>query len=213
MRTAENAVANGFLSFALLALLSACGATSDVRIATPMQDVTAFTFLDERPSDNRASHIDEGVAGTSVFYGDDKLSPGSPELTKTWLQKAMGAELAGKTVALRLFTISVFDPGAAVDRNQLDAAKNTARASVPKGGGVQGAAGAALAEPIIYGIESAKSQKSLYVRIEGDLDQKPFSVIHSERVRGRVTERNVRNTIVRALDKLVSALRDEMKPK
>jgi len=196
MRSAENAVVSGFLSFALLVLLSACGATSDVRIATPIQGVTAFTFLDERPSDNKASHIDEGGAGTSVFYGDDKLSPASPELTKTWLQKAMGAEL-----------------GAAVDRNQLDAAKNTARASVPKGGGVQGAAGAALAEPIIYGMESAKSQKSLYVRIEGDFDQKPFSVIHSERVRGRVTERNVRNTIVRALDKLVSALRDEMKPK
>ena len=100
MRSAENAVASGFLSFALLVLLSACGATSDVRIATPMQDVTAFTFLDERPSDNRASRIDEGVAGTSVFYGDDNLSPAAPELMKTWLYKAMSSELAGKTVTL-----------------------------------------------------------------------------------------------------------------
>ena len=211
MWTAENAVVSGLLSSALIVLLGACGATSDVRIATPIQDVTSFTFLDERPSDNRASHIDGGIAGTSVFYGDDKLSPASPELMKTWLQNGMGAELAGKTVTLRLFTTSVFDPGATVDRDQLDAAKNTARVSVPKGGGVQGAAGAALAEPIIYGIESARSQKSLYVRIEGDIDQKEFSVIHSERVRGRVTERNLRNTIVRALNKLVVTLKSDTK--
>jgi hypothetical protein len=99
-----------------------------------------------------------------------------------------------------------------VDPKQLDAAKNSAWASVPKASGLQAAAGTALAEPIIYGIESAKSQKSLYVRIEGDLDQKPFSVIHSERVRGRVTERNVRNTIIRGLDKLVATLRSDAKP-
>ena len=95
------------------------------------------------------------------------------------------------------------DPGVTVDRNQLDAAKNTARASVPKGGGVQGAAGAAPAEPIIYGIESAKSQKSLYVRIEGDIDHKG--------VLGRVTERNVGNAIVRTLNKLVVTLKGDAK--
>jgi hypothetical protein len=131
---------------------------------------------------------------------------------KTWLYKAMSSDLAGKTVTLRLFTVSVFDPGASVDPKQLDAAKNSAWASVPKASGLQAAAATALAEPIIYGIESAKSQKSLYVRIEGDLDQKPFSVIHSERVRGRVTERNVRNTIIRGLDKLVATLRSDAKP-
>ena len=200
---------SGFLSWALVMLVSACGTTSDVRIATPTQDVMSFDFRDERPSDNRMSRVDAGIAGTSVFYGDDNLSPAAPELMKTWLYKAMSSELAGKAVTLRLFTVSVFDPGARVDPNQSDAAKKTARASVPNAGGVQGAVGAALAVPIIYGIESAKSQKSLYVRIEGDLDQKPFSVIHSERVRGRVTERNVRNTIIRGLDKLVLELKGQ----
>jgi hypothetical protein len=91
----------------------------------------------------------------------------------------------------------------------LDAAKNTARASVANAGGLQAAAGAALAAPIIYGIENARTQKSLYVRIEGELDQKPFSVIHAEHVRGRVTERNVRNTIIRGLDKLVLELKGQ----
>jgi hypothetical protein len=190
-------------------LVSACGATSDVRIAAPIQESTTFKFMDERPRDNRASHIEEGVAGTSVFYGDDNLSPPAPELMKTWLYKAMSSELGGKTVTLRLFTVSVFDPGASVDPKQLDAAKNTARASVPNAGGLQAAAGAALAAPIIYGIENARTQKSLYVRIEGELDQKPFSVIHAERVRGRVTERNVRNTIIRGLDKLVLELKGQ----
>src|SRR5438067_13874271 len=109
---------SGFLSFALVLLLGACGATSDVRIAAPIQDVTSFTFLDERPSDNRASHIDEGIAGTSVFYADDNLSPAAPELMKTWLYKAMSSERAGKAVTLRLFTVSVFDPGATVDPKQ-----------------------------------------------------------------------------------------------
>jgi hypothetical protein len=190
-------------------LVSACGTTSDVRIATPTQDVTSFDFRDERPSDNRMSRVDAGIAGTSVFYGDDNLSPAAPELMKTWLYKAMSSQLAGKAVTLRLFTVSVFDPGATVDRNQLEAAKSATRASVPNGWGMQGALGAALAEPMIYGIESAKTQKSLYVRIEGELDQQQFSVIHSERVRGRVTERNVRNTIVRALDKLVLELKGQ----
>lgn len=203
--------ASGFLSWALVMLVSACGATSEVRIAAPVQEVTSFKFQDERPSDNRASHIDGGVAGTSVFYGDDNLSPPAPELMKAWLYKTMDAELAGKAVTLRQFTVSVFDPGATVDRQQLDVAQNTARTSVPKGGGMQGALGVALAEPIVYGIESAKIQKSIWVRIEGDLDQKPFYVIHSEHVRGRVTERNVRNTIIRGLDKLVATLKSDGK--
>ena len=200
---------SGFLSWALVMLVSACGATSDVRIAAPIQEITTFKFMDERPSDNRASHIEEGIAGTSVFYGDDNLSPPAPELMKTWLYKAMSSELGGKTVTLRLFTVSVFDPGASVDPKQLDAAKNTARVSVANAGGLQAAAGAALAAPIIYGIENARTQKSLYVRIEGELDQKPFSVIHAEHVRGRVTERNVRNTIIRGLDKLVLELKGQ----
>ena len=203
--------ASGLLSWVFVMLLSACGATSEVRIAAPVQEVTSFKFLDERPSDNRASHIDGGVAGTSVFYGDDNLSPPAPELMKAWLYKAMDSELAGKAVTLRQFTVSVFDPGATVDRKQLDVAQNTARTSVPKGGGMQGALGAALAEPIAYGIESARMQKSIWVRIEGDLDQQPFYVIHSEHVRGRVTERNVRNTIIRGLDKLVASLKSDGK--
>jgi len=204
-------VVSGFLSFALVVLLGACGATSDVKIAAPIQEVTSFTLIDERPGENRASHIDEGIAGTSVFYGDDNLSPPAPELMKTWLYKSMSSELAGKAVTLRLFTVSVFDPSATVDPDRFDAANKTARATVPNAGGLQGAAGAALAVPIIYGIESAKSEKSLYVRIEGEVDQKPFYVIHSERVRGRVTERNVRNTIIRGLDKLVASLKSDGK--
>jgi hypothetical protein len=202
-------VVGGFLSFALVVLLGACGATSDVKIALPIQEVTSFKFSDERPSDNRASHIDQGIAGTSVFYGDDNLSPPAPELMKTWLYKSMSSELAGKGVTLRLFTVSVFDPGATVDPDRFEAANKTARLSVPNASGLQGAAGAALAAPIVYGIESAKIQKSIWVRIEGELDQKPFSVIHSEHVRGRVTERNVRNTIIRGLDKLVASLKGE----
>lgn len=130
---------------------------------------------------------------------------------KTWLYKSMNSELAGKAVTLRLFTVSVFDPTVTLDGKQLDAAKNTARTSVPNAGPLQAAAGAALGESLVYGIESARSQKSLYVLIEGNLDQKPFYVIHSERVRGRVTERNVRNTIIRGLDKLVATLKSDGK--
>lgn len=204
-------VVNGFLSFVLVVLLSACGATADVKIATAVQGVTSFTFRDQRPGDNRTSRVDAGVAGTSTFYGDDNLSPAAPELMKTWLYKGIDAELVGKTVSLREFTVSVFDPGATLDPKQMDAAKNTARMSVPNAGAVQMAAGAALAEPIVYAIESAKIQKSIWVRIEGDVDQKPFYVIHSEHVRGRVTERNVRNTIIRGLDKLVATLKSDGK--
>lgn len=208
MRTAIS----GLLSFVLVLLLSGCGATSDVKIAAPVQDVTSFNFRDERPADNRTSRVDAGVAGTSIFYGDDNLSPAAPDLMKTWLYKAMDSELAGKTLSLREFTVSVFDPGvSSVDPNQLDAAKRTARTSVPQASAVQSAAGAVLGESLVYGIESAKSQKSLYVRIVGELDQQPFYIFHSEHVRGRVTERNVRNTIIRGLDKLVATLKSDGK--
>ena len=203
MRMARNVSAAAFLSLALVA----CGTTSEVRLATPVQQATSFEFRDERPADNRASNLAEGVAGTSTFYGDDKLSPTAPELTKAWLQKAFGAELSGKTVTLRLFTVSVFDPGAVIDEKQFDAATRTARQSTPGYNPAAGALGALIARPIIYGIESMKAQKSIYLRIEGQIDEQRFSVIHAEQVRGRVTERNVVNTITRGLERLVGELK------
>ena len=88
MRMAEK------VSAALLSLAAvACGTTSEVRLATPVQQATSFDFRDERPPENRASNVVEGVAGTSTFYGDDRLSPSAAELTKAWLQKALGPEL------------------------------------------------------------------------------------------------------------------------
>jgi hypothetical protein len=200
---AKKVCAAAFLSLALVA----CGTTSEVRVAAPVQQATSFDFRDERPADNRASNVAEGMAGTSTFYGDDKLSPSAPELTQAWLQKAFGSELAGKTVTLRLFTVSVFDPGAVIDEKQFDAATRNARQSVPGYNPAAGALGALLARPIIYGIESMKMQKSIYVRIEGEVDERRFSVIHAEQVRGRVTERNVVNTITRGLERLVGELK------
>ena len=122
-------------------------------------------------------------------------------------QKAFRAELSGKTVTLRLFTVSVFDPGAVIDEKQFDAATRTARQSTPGYNPAAGALGALIARPIIYGIESMKAQKSIYLRIEGQIDEQRFSVIHAEQVRGRVTERNVVNTITRGLERLVGELK------
>jgi len=188
---------------ALVSLTVACGTTSEVRLATPVQQATSFNFVDERPPENRASNVVEGVAGTSTFYGDDKLSPTAPELTKAWLQKAFGSELSGKTVTLDVFTVSVFDPGAVIDENQFAAATRNAPASNP----AAGALGALLARPIIYGIESVKAQKSIQVRMAGKVGEQHFSVTYAEQVRGRVTERNVVNTITRGLDRLVFDLK------
>lgn len=200
MRLATNVSAAAFLSLAL----GACGTTSEVRLASPVQQATSFEFRDERPADNRASNVAEGVAGTSTFYGDDKLSPTAPELTKAWLQKAFGSELSGKTVSLRLFTVSVFDPGAVIDEQRFATATQSVPASTNP---AAGALGALLARPIIYGIESMKAQKSIYIRIEGQIDEQRFSVIHAQHVRGRVTERNVVNTITRGLERLVGELK------
>jgi len=203
MRMAKEVCAAALLSLAV----AACGTTSEVRLATPVQQATSFQFVDERPADNRASSVAQGAAGTSTFYGDDNLSPSAPELTKAWLQKAYGSQLSGKTVTLRLFVVSVFDPGAVIDEKQFDAATRTARQSVPGYNPGAGALGALLARPIIYGIESMKTQKSIHVRIEGQIDEQRFSVIHAEQVRGRVTERNVVNTVSRGLDRLVGELK------
>jgi hypothetical protein len=103
--------------------------------------------------------------------------------------------------------VSVFDPGAVIDEKQFDAATRNARQSVPGYNPAAGALGALLARPIIYGIESMKMQKSIYVRIEGEVDERRVSVIHAEQVRGRVTERNVVNTITRGLERLVGELK------
>jgi hypothetical protein len=200
MRMAKNVSAAAFVSLALVA----CGTTSEVRLAAPVQQATSFDFRDERPAENRASNVAEGVAGTSTFFGDDKLSPTAPELTKTWLQKTFGPALAGKTVTLRLFTVSVFEPGAVINEDHFAAATRNIPANTSP---AAGALGALLARPIIYGIESIKTQKSIYVRIEGQVDEQRFSVIHAEQVRGRVTERNVVNTITRGLERLVGELK------
>jgi hypothetical protein len=166
MRMAKKICAAAILSLAVVA----CGTTSEVRLATPLRQATSFNFVDERPAENRASNVAEGVAGASTFYGDDKLSPSAPELTKAWLQKAYGSELSGKTVTLRLFTVSVYDPGAVIDEQRFAAATQSYPASHP----AAGALGALLARPIIYGIESMKTQKSIHVRIEGQIDEQRF---------------------------------------
>ena len=199
MRMARNVFAAALVSLAA----AACGTTSEVRLKTPVQQATSFDFRDERPPENRASNVVESVAGTSTFYGDDRLSPSAAELTKARLHNAFGPELSGKTVTLDVFTVSVFDPAAVIDENQFAAATRNAPASNP----AAGALGALLARPIVYGIESMKSQKSIQVRMAGKVGEQHFSVTYAEQVRGRVTERNVVNTITRSLDRLVGDLK------
>ncbi len=183
--------------FALAAafLLAACGTTSAVRIEAAAPDGVLFQVQDKRPQDERWSGVYDNLAGETAFFGDDNLSPPPLALLTMWLHKSLNAELMGKTVTLSRFTVTVFDPRATVDWERLDAA---ARA------GPYGFIMADLIGMVTLAGKSIKNRKIVYVRVEGNVDDKKFSTIASETYRGRVTADNVKTTLTNALDQVVS---------
>lgn len=183
-----------YLSLAFLAiLLSACGTTTSVRYATQVPESTSFSFRDERPTVEKHSRKDRSLLGTTLFFGDDNLTPAGPELLKAALESRLHASLRGKTVSLNEFTVYVYDSAAPFGSERLHGA-----ASLPSGYAAAPFAG------LISGIDKVRSDKIVRVRIKGDVDLIRFSTNTADTYRGRVTEQNIQATLSKALDAAVS---------
>lgn len=185
------------MRFALLAvslsaafLLSACGTTSTVKLSpkvgAQLPAATSFTFLDERPVEERVSRKVESYSGVNNYFGDDTLSPDAPTLMKAWLHNHLSAELKGRQVTLHEFVVNVYDPAVTVNQ-----------------AGLAAAGGGAFTALLIKGIESSRSEKVVMINIKGKVDNEPFAVVGADRYQGRVTEDNVQATLIDSLDKAV----------
>lgn len=182
------------LPVCLALFLVACGSTSAVKLspklAVKAPEAIGFKFQDERSAENRSTRVDEGVTGVNKYFGDDTLSPDAPTLLKAWLHNNMAAELNGRQVTLNEFVVNIYDPAVTLSEPGLAAA----------GGGV-------FAALLIRGIESARSDKLVYVRIKGKVDNEAFSVVGTSKYQGRVSDENVQTTLVETLDKAVTDVR------
>lgn len=174
--------------------LVACGSTSAVKLspklAVKAPETIEFKFQDERSAENRSTRVDDGVTGVNKYFGDDTLSPDAPTLMRVWLHNNMAAELKGRQVTLNEFVVNIYEPAVTLSEPGLAAA----------GGGVFGAL-------LIRGIESARSDKLVYVRIKGKVDNEAFSVVGTNKYQGRVSDENVQTTLVETLDKAVTDVR------
>ncbi len=182
------------LPVSLTFFLVACGSTSAVKlspkIAVLAPETTEFRFQDERSAENRSTRVVDDVTGANKYFGDDTLSPDAPTLLKAWLYNNMAAELKGRQVTLSEFVVNIYDPAVTLSEPGLAAA----------GGGV-------FAALLIRGIESSRSDKIVYVRIKGKVDNEAFSVVGTNKYQGRVSDENVQTTLVEALNKVITDAR------
>ena len=169
-----------------------CGTTKSVAIDIPISNEQSFTFLDERPADQRLARNDISRSGTTHFYADDNLTPSPAEILRRVFMNRASQLLKGRTVTLTEFDVHVTDPDVSLDPNAFYAATNTS------------AAGTVLAAPAIFGIESIKSYKTVTVEIRGKIDSTELFAYHSDEFQGRVSEDDIRSVIYVALDQAIA---------
>jgi len=179
-------------------ILIGCGTTSKVNLSSePLIDETSFSFIDARPTQQKHSINNQEAHGKNYYFGDDNLNPSGPALVKATFQKELNSALTGKTLTLTDFDVHVYEPIASIDSDTFD----TAVASTPGGYAV-----APLAELLILAIEGMKSEKNVTVQIAGKLNEHSFSTNTSENFKGRVTEKNIKDTVKKALEDVISQI-------
>lgn len=132
------------------------------------------------------------------MLGDDSVSPPALELLKSVLERRAGPQLAGKTVHVNWLMVRIEVPNANVNERQF----GTAVQSTPGG-----AVGAPFAFLLIQGIEGSKSSKTVLVEVDGLVDGRNFHAYSEDSYRGRVTEGNLRETMLSALEKAATQAR------
>lgn len=182
-------------------LIVGCGTTaSSVKFSseTSADNNASFVFHDERPAGQKISRVDTSTGGESYFYGDDNINPTPPNLVKSIFASELNNELSGKVVTLREFSINVFKPEVYIDEQSLD----ISAASVPGGVAVK-----PLAKIFISAIEGMRSEKSVLIQVSGDIDGMSFSESMQETFKGSVSENDVKQTINKILQDVVSQVR------
>lgn len=180
--------------FALL-LLSACGTTSTTRLNVVPVERTSFTFSDERPFTQRLGGKVLRPYGEETNLADDEITPPPVKLFQTWLQRELAKPLAGTAVSLQLFTVEVLDPAVTIDEQRFSNAANSTPGANPLSAG--------LARLLVRGIESARSSKTVDVRIGAAINGKEVSARGNGHFKGRVTEDDISSVIRQALDAFV----------
>lgn len=175
--------------------LSGCGTAGSVAIAIPSSSEQSFTFRDDRPAEQRVSRNNISESGETFFFADDNLSPPPAEMLRRTFMNRASQVLKGHTVTLTEFNVTVTTPTVSLDRNSFDAASHSV-ASAPPGSAV-------LAAPVILGIESIRSYKTVAVEIRGRIDGTELFVYRSDEFQGRVTEDDIRGVILAALERAV----------
>jgi hypothetical protein len=188
------------LMFVAAVLVAGCGTTGSVALSIPQTVAPSFQLQDERPLEQRTSHTDAAPSGTTVFYGDDNLSPGGAEIVRRALANGAGRELSGKTVKLLQLFVYVSEPSVSLDGGRFGTAASSVHNASP--------VGVVLAAPVILGIENLKSQKTVNVVIRGSVGDAVFVADQAQRFRGRVTEANIQSVLVLALDQAVQGARE-----
>lgn len=176
-------------------IVASCGTTSSTKLDIRPTGVVSFDFRDERPAEQRLTRKSRVSYGEMTLLGDDGISPEPPALFRTWLEKALSKELAGRVVALREFSVQIIAPDAVVDEQGF----STAAGATPGANAVA----TMLARALVGGVGSAGSEKMVSVRIGGRVADREFSARWGGSFKGRITEEDVNSVIVQALDAMV----------
>lgn len=173
-------------------LLTGCGTAGSTKVEVAAATFTAFEIKDDRSTEERASSQTTESYGEVSRLGDDAITPSGPQLLKAWLGDKLGERLSGKTIVLSEFSVQVVDLKVTINERGF----GNAMASTPGASPMSGL----LARWLIGGIESAKSDKTVGVRIGGKIDNVNFSARGGGSFKGRVSEANINSVITQALD-------------
>lgn len=183
----------------LCLVLAGCGTTSSVKFSsTAESDQATFTILDERAVNEKTSRLEANSSGKNYYFGDENINPTPSNILENKFKEELNNELSGKKVTLTDFTIHVYEPEVYIDQSAMDAASSSSP---------EAALVAPLAEIFISAIERMKSEKNLLVQVSGNVDGAPFSGALQESFKGRVTESNIKQTINKVLEDVVSQVR------
>jgi len=187
------------LYFLLCLVLAGCGTTSSVKFSSTAESEQAtFKILDERAVNEKTSRLEANSSGKNYYFGDENINPKPPNILENKFKEELNNELSGKKVTVTDFTIHVYEPEVYIDQSAMDAASSSSP---------EAALVAPLAEIFISAIEGMKSEKNLLVQVSGNVDGASFSATLEESFKGRVTESNVKQTINKVLEDVVSQVR------
>lgn len=191
-------------AFLVVLLLSACGTTSSTRLNVVPVEKTSFAFSDERPFEQRLGGKVARSYGDETTLGDEAITPPPAKLFQTWLQRELAGPLSGIAVSLKTFTVEVLEPTVSVNEQQFSNAASSAPGANPLSIG--------LARLLVGGIESARSSKTVDVKVNAGIGGKEVSARGNGHFKGRVTEDDISTVIRQALDEFVKQAKEALSP-